>query len=113
VITRDVCEFLIPERNTRAYGGLDRQLVWHTAVVGTLLMVAHQQITFGGVRSGVGGNLSQASFYGVLALVEESAADRSLLDAVRHREETASAPTASHAQGKRCGRSGRSVSRRR
>jgi predicted ferric reductase len=54
-----------------AYGGLDRQLVWHrrTAIVGTLLMVVHQQITFGGVRSGVGGNLSQIGFYGILALV--------------------------------------------
>jgi predicted ferric reductase len=54
-----------------AYGGLDRQLVWHrrTAIVGTLLMVVHQQITFGGMRSGVGGNLSQLSFYGILALI--------------------------------------------
>src|SRR4051794_36907999 len=54
-----------------AYGGLDRQLAWHrrTAVIGTILMIAHQQITFGGLRSGVGGNLANVSFYGILALI--------------------------------------------
>jgi len=54
-----------------AYGGLDRQLAWHrrTAVIGTILMIAHQQITFGGLRSGIGGNLANLGFYGILALV--------------------------------------------
>jgi predicted ferric reductase len=54
-----------------AYGGLDRQLAWHrrTAVTGTILMIAHQQVTFGGLRSGIGGNLANVSFYGVLALI--------------------------------------------
>ena len=48
-----------------AYGGLDRQLAWHrrTAIIGTVLMAVHQQITFGGIRSGLGGNLSDISFY--------------------------------------------------
>jgi predicted ferric reductase len=54
-----------------AYGGLDRQLAWHrrTAIIGTLLMIVHQQITFGGLHSGVGGNLANLSFYGILALI--------------------------------------------
>jgi hypothetical protein len=47
------------------------QLAWHrrTAIAGTILMIAHQQITFGGLRSGLGGNLADVSFYGVLVLI--------------------------------------------
>jgi predicted ferric reductase len=54
-----------------AYGGLDRQLAWHrrTAIIGTIFMIIHQQITFGGIRSGIGGMLSDLSFYGILALI--------------------------------------------
>jgi predicted ferric reductase len=54
-----------------AYGGLDRQLAWHrrTAIIGTVLMAVHTQITFGGIHSEIGGGLANIGFYGVLALV--------------------------------------------
>lgn len=46
-----------------AYGELDRQLAWHrhTAIIGTVLMVVHAQITFQGLRSGLGGALANIS----------------------------------------------------